>query len=125
MLKIKKVFFKKKIGVGIILFLSIVISFAYQYSRPRIIIHAYAETGYLGKVSDFERETDKLILKNYTATYYLPHLIFWHKDSEIAIFTPKYNDLFRKEDIDFLRLEIFLNKDGTYRSSKKIGTSFF
>ena len=125
MLKIKKVFFKEKIGIGIILFLSIVISFTYQYSRPRIIIHAYAETGYLGKVSDFEGETDKLILKNYTATYYLPHLIFWHKDSEIAIFTPKYNDLFRKEDINFLRLEIFLNKDGTYRSSKKIGTPFF
>ena len=93
--------------------------FGYQWSRPTITIHTEFESGYLGKVSEIEGNTVRLIVENNKVSYRLPHTWQWKEDDEIAVFTPSYNDIFRKENIDFRRLDIYLDEQGKYKSHTK------
>lgn len=47
--------------------------FGYQWSRPTITIHTEFESGYLGKVSEIDGNTVRLIVENNKVSYRLPH----------------------------------------------------
>lgn len=104
---------KKVIFISILLLGAICI-YIYQISRPTIIFHTYLESGYLGKISTFDGCIDKLYIKNHISKYRLPHIYNWKDDDEIGIFTKNYNDLLKKKDIDFWKLEVFLDENGFY-----------
>lgn len=106
------------VSLGIFIIASV---YLYQISRPIIIFHTYKESGYLGKVSTFDGCIDKLYIKNHIAQYRLPHIWNWNKEDEIAIFTRNHNDLLKKEDIDFWKLDVFLDENGYYVSHSKTG----
>lgn len=114
----------KKNNIYKILFIILLSTFFlyvfYDITRPTIIFHTYQETGYLGKVIRIDGDIDKLYLNNYTVKYKLPHLWKWNDEDEIAIFTHRYNDLISKKDVDFWKLEIYLDKKGYYKKYKKI-----
>lgn len=88
-------------------------------SLPMIVFHTKFESGYLGKISTNCGESHLLMVDGYTAKYRLLHKCFWKDDEEIVLLTKSYNDLLTKEDIDFWRLEIYLNPDGSYENSIK------
>lgn len=46
--------------------------------------------------------------------YRIPYTWNWKEDDEIPIFTRNYNDLLKKEDIDFWGLHIYLDENGNY-----------
>ena len=106
----KKILFLS-IAAFVVLFICV-----YQELRPTIVFHTNTESGYLGKVSTFTGSIDKLYIENHTAKYRLPHIWNWNEDDEIAIFTNNYNDLLRKENMNFHRLDIFLDEHGRYVS---------
>lgn len=106
---------KRRAIVAFILLLATLFVYIYQASRPTIIFHTHTESGYLGKVSTLDGNINKLYSKNHKATYKLPHIWNWKEEDEIAIFTSNYNDLFKKEDITFWRLEVFLDENGKYQ----------
>lgn len=89
------------------------------FSQPMIIFHTSFESGYLGKVSTNCGETHLLMVDGYTAKHRLPHSFFWTDDTEIVLLTRNYNDLLTKKEMDFWRLEIYLNPDGSYKTSIK------
>ena len=93
--------------------------FGYQWSPPTITIHTELESGYLGKVSEIDGNIVRLIVDNNKVSYSLPHTWQWKDDDEIAIFTPNYSDIFRKDNIDFRRLDIYLDEQGKYKSHTK------
>lgn len=57
---------------------------------------------------------DKLYIKDNVAKYRIPYTWNWKEDDEIAIFTRNYGDLLKKKDIDFWRLDVYLNEEGNY-----------
>lgn len=101
----------------LLIFIAIIVMscYLYQVSRPTIIFHTYQESGFLGKVSTFDGCIDYLYIDNHIAKYRLPHIWNWKEDDEIAIFTHNYDDLFEKKDVIFLRLDIYLDKNGYYK----------
>lgn len=101
----------KKTSIVVFIALSV---WLYQEFRPTIIFHTYKESGYLGKVSTFCGSIDKLYIKNHTAQYRFPHIWDWDDENEIAIFTKNYNELLTKKDIDFWRLDVYLDEEGNY-----------
>ena len=101
----------KKISVVVFIALSV---WVYQELRPTIIFHTPQESKYLGKVSTISGTIDKLHIKNHTVKYRLPYIWKWKEDDEIAIFTRNYGDLLKKEDIDFWRLDVYLDEEGNY-----------
>ena len=101
----------KKTSIVVFIALSV---WLYQEFRPTIIFHTYKESGYLGKVSTFSGSIDKLYIKNHTAQYRFPHIWDWDDENEIAIFTKNYNELLTKKDIDFWRLDVYLDEEGNY-----------
>lgn len=120
---VRQVFGSKNVTRKLIL-LSVIVCvvvgiFGYQWSRPTITIHTEFESGYLGKVSEIDGNTVRLIVDNNKVSYRLPHTWLWKDDDEIAIFTPHYNDIFRKENIDFRHLDIYLDEHGKYKSHTK------
>ena len=57
---------------------------------------------------------------NKIATYRIPYTWCWNEDDEIAIFMRNYDNLLQKRDIDFWRLDIYLDEKGYYiRHTKK------
>ena len=105
---------KKPLIIFGIIALIVLACYLYHVLRPTVIFHTAIESGYLGKVSTFSGSIDKLYTKNYKAKYRLPYKWKWNKDDEIAIFTYNYNDLLKKEDVGFYRLNIFLDENGFY-----------
>lgn len=101
----------KKISIVVFIALSV---WVYQEFRPTIIFHTPQESKYLGKVSTFSGSIDKLYIKNHISQYRLPHIWNWKEDDEIAIFTRNYGDLLKKKDIDFWRLDVYLDEEGNY-----------
>ncbi|MFV0346585.1 MAG: hypothetical protein ACK5IQ_10125 [Bacteroidales bacterium] len=87
---------------------------AYRISRPTIIFHTQNRSGYLGKVSRFNGEIDKLYVKDSIAKYQMPHIWNWSKDDEIAIFLKNENFLYTIKDISFWREHIYLDKYECY-----------
>lgn len=104
---------------GIILSIMLILYF-YYILQSTIIFHSPNEYEYLGKVvCTYSGEQDKLYIKNYTAVYRIPYTYNWSKNDEIAIFMKNYGDVLKKEDIDFWRLDIFLDEQGRYKSHGK------
>lgn len=96
--------------------LIILFIYLYQESRPTLIFHTPVESGYLGKVSTFSGAIDKLYIEDHIAKYRLPHIWNWKDDDEIAIFMRNYGDVFKKKDMDFWRLDVYLDENGRYKS---------
>ena len=105
---------KKKLWLSI-LTLVILSVYLYQESRPTVIFHTYKESGYLGKVSTFSGSIDKLYKKNHISQYRMPHIWNWDGKDEIAFFTKNHNILLMKEDMDFWKLDVYLDENGYYK----------
>ena len=101
----------KKTSIVVFIALSV---WLYQEFRPTIIFHTPQESEYLGKVSTFSGSIDKLYIKNHISQYRLPHIWNWDGKDEIAFFTKNHNILLMKEDIDFWRLDVYLDEEGNY-----------
>ena len=101
----------KKTSIVVFIALSV---WLYQEFRPTIIFHTLQESKYLGKVSTFSGSIDKLYIKNHISQYRLPHIWNWDGKDEIAFFTKNHNILLMKEDIDFWRLDVYLDEEGNY-----------
>ncbi len=72
---------------------------------------------YLGKVvCTYSGQQDKLYIKDFTAIYRMPYTFNWNESDEVAIFMKNYGNVLKKEDIDFWRLDIFLDEQGRYKS---------
>lgn len=101
----------KKTSIVVFIALSV---WLYQEFRPTIIFHTPQESKYLGKVSTFSGSIDKLYIKNHISQYRLPHIWNWDVKDEITFFTKNHNILLMKEDIDFWRLDVYLDEEGNY-----------
>lgn len=102
----------KKISIVVFITLSV---WLYQEFRPTIIFHTPQESKYLGKVvCTYSGVQDKLYIKNNVAKYRIPYTWNWKEDDEIAIFTRNYGDLLKKKDVDFWRLDVYLDEEGNY-----------
>lgn len=90
--------------------------YLYQEFRPTVIFHSPNEYEYLGKVvCTYSGEQDKLYIKDYVAIYRIPYTYNWNEEDEIAIFMRNYGDVLKKEDINFWRLDVFLDENGHYK----------
>lgn len=102
----------KKTSIVVFIALSV---WLYQEFRPTIIFHTPQESKYLGKVvCTYSGVQDKLYIKDNVAKYRIPYTWNWKEDDEIAIFTRNYGDLLKKKDIDFWRLDVYLDEEGNY-----------
>lgn len=102
----------KKTSIVVFIALSV---WLYHEFRPTIIFHTPQESKYLGKVvCTYSGVQDKLYIKDNVAKYRIPYTWNWKEDDEIAIFTRNYGDLLKKKDIDFWRLDVYLNEEGNY-----------
>lgn len=101
----------KTISVVILVALSV---WLYQELRPTIIFHTPQESKYLGKISEINGCIEKIYTEKHIARYRLPYIWQWKEDDEIAIFTRNYVDLLKKKDIDFWRLDVYLDEEGNY-----------
>lgn len=57
--------------------------------------------------------------KDKPVVYRIPYTYNWSKDDEVAIFMKNYGNVLKKDDIDFWRLDIYLDKDGYCTRSEK------
>lgn len=95
----------------------IMVLYFYYMLRPTIIFHSPNEYEYLGKVvCTYSGEQDKLYIKDYVAIYRIPYTYNWNEEDEIAIFMRNYGDVLKKEDINFWRLDVFLDENGYYKN---------
>lgn len=102
----------KKTSIVVFIALSV---WLYQEFRPTIIFHTPQESKYFGKVvCTYSGVQDKLYIKDNVAKYRIPYTWNWKEDDEIAIFTRNYGDLLKKKDIDFWRLDVYLDEEGNY-----------
>ncbi len=101
----------KTISVVILVALSV---WLYQELRPTIIFHTPQESKYLGKISEINGCIEKIYAEKHIARYRLPYIWQWKEEDEIAIFTRNYVDLLKKKDIDFWRLDVYLDEEGNY-----------
>jgi len=91
----------------------------YRELHPTIIFHTPQESKYLGKVSEISGSITKLYIDNHIAKYRLPYKWEWQEDDEVAIFINNYGDVIHKEDLDFWKLNIYLDEDNRYLSHTK------
>lgn len=106
---------KKILWVSILMLLVLSV-YLYQEFRPTIIFHSPNEYEYLGKVvCTYSGEQDKLYIEDYVAIYRIPYTYNWNEEDEIAIFMRNYGDILKKEDINFWRLDVFLDENGHYK----------
>ncbi|MCE8841144.1 MULTISPECIES: hypothetical protein [Bacteroidales] len=95
----------------------IMLLYFYYILRPAIIFHSPNDYEYLGKVvCTYSGQQDKLYIKDFTAIYRMPYTFNWNESDEVAIFMKNYGNVLKKEDIDFWRLDIFLDEQGRYKS---------
>lgn len=107
--------YKKILWVSILMLLVLSV-YLYQEFRPTVIFHSPNEYEYLGKVvCTYSGEQDKLYIKDYVAIYRIPYTYNWNEEDEIAIFMRNYGDVLKKEDINFWRLDVFLDENGHYK----------
>jgi len=114
--RIKEKKYKGPILVILLPSVAALLIYLYQELRPTIIFHTYQESVYLGKISAHDGTLDKLFTHNHKVKYRLPYIWKWNDDDEVAIFTKNYDDLFKKEDINFWKLDVFLDENGGYAS---------
>lgn len=108
---------KKILWVSILMLLVLSV-YLYQEFRPTVIFHSPNEYEYLGKVvCTYSGEQDKLYIKDYVAIYRIPYTYNWNEEDEIAIFMRNYGDILKKEDINFWRLDVFLDENGHYKKN--------
>ena len=84
----------------------------YREFHPTIIFHTPQESKYLGKiVCTADGDLEKLYIETY--------LWSWNEDDEAAVFIDNYGDVIRKEDLDFWKLDIYLDENNCYQSHSK------
>lgn len=112
---------KKSAIVKWSIILSIILLLYFHYTlQSTIIFHSPNEYEYLGKVvCTYNGKQDKLYIEEHIAIYRIPYTYNWNEDDEIAIFMRNYGDVLKKEDINFWRLDIFLDNQGRYKSHNK------
>ena len=92
----------------------------YREFHPTIIFHTPQESKYLGKiVCTSDGDLEKLYIENHTVRYRLPYLWSWNEDDEAAVFIDNYGDVIRKEDLDFWKLDIYLDENNCYLRHNK------
>ena len=47
------------------------------------------------------------------------YLWSWTEDDEVAVFIDNYGDVIRKKDLDFWKLDVYLDEDNCYQSHNK------
>lgn len=109
----------KRVTMIAVLMVIVLFVWSYRELRPTVIFHTPQESKYLGKVSEVDGCIEKLYTENHIAKYRLPHVWNWNEDDEVAIFTRNHNDLFQKKDLDFWKLDVYLDEDGAYLSHTK------
>ena len=83
----------------------------YRELHPTIIFHTPQGSKYLGKIAcTADGDLKKLYIENHTVRYRLPYLWSWTEDDEVAV---------RKEDLDFWKLDVYLDEDNCYQSHNK------
>jgi len=117
--KIKEKKYKGPLLAVLLPSIAVVFICVYQELCPTIIYHTYQESVYLGKVSACDGGIDKVFARNHKAKYRLPHIWKWNEDDEVAIFIENCPDVIKKENIDFWKLDVFLDENGRYASHRK------
>ncbi|QAR30766.1 hypothetical protein EQP59_05150 [Ornithobacterium rhinotracheale] len=111
---------QKSLYFFLTLLIVLIIYFVYNFTRPTIIFHTHnKEIGYLGKIVNLDGNIYKLYVQNHISQYKLPHIWDWDNEDQVAIFTHNYNDLLTKKEIDFWKLEIYLDEEGKYKNHIK------
>jgi len=92
----------------------------YRELHPTIIFHTTQESKYLGKiVCTANGDLEKLYIENHTVRYRLPYLWSWTEEDEMAVFIDNYGDVIRKKDLDFWKLDIYLDENNCYLRHNK------
>lgn len=111
----RKTMVKWCVAIGLILML-----FGYYALQPAIVFHSPNEDEYLGKaVCTYSGEQVRLYIKDKPVVYRIPYTYNWRGDDEVSIFMKNYGSVLKKGDIDFWRLDIYLDKDGYCTKSEK------
>ena len=93
----------------------------YQQSKKYKNFHTPQERKYLGKVvCTVSGDLDKLYIESHVVRYRLPYILNWTEDDEVAIFIRNYADIIQKTDLDFWKLDVYLDKNNFYLSHTKI-----
>lgn len=93
----------------------------YWELRPTVIFHTPQERKYLGKVvCTVSGDLDKLYIESHVVRYRLPYIWNWTEDDEVALFIRNYADIIQKTDLDFWKLDVYLDKNNFYLSHTKI-----
>lgn len=103
-----------------IIMVIVLFGWLYQELRPTVIFHTPQESKYLGKVvCTVSEDMDKLYIENHVVRYKLPYIWNWKEDDEVAFFIPNYADIIQKADLDFWRLDVYLDEDNYYMNHTK------
>ena len=114
-LKLHKGQIKAVIIIALLLF-----GWLYRELHPTIIFHTPQETKYLGKVTEISGSIQKLYINNHIVKYRLPYIWEWQEDDEVAIFITNYGNVIHKEDLDFWKLDVYLDENNFYLNHTKI-----
>ena len=109
---------KEMIIIAIIVVL-VLFGWLYRELLPTIVFHCPQESKYLGKVSGINGNITKLYTDNHIVKYRLPYIWEWQEDDEVAVFINNYGDVIHKEDLDFWKLNIYLDENNFYLNHKK------
>ena len=112
---------KRHKGLITIAVIMILMSFGWLYRElhPTIIFHTPQKSKYLGKVSEISGSIAKLYVNNHIVRYRLPYIWECQEDDEVAVFINNYGDVIHKEDLDFWKLNIYLDENNFYLNHKK------
>ena len=108
-------------GIIILAIIVVLVLFGWLYRElhPTIVFHSPQESKYLGKVSGTDGSIEKLYIEGHTVKYRLPYIWEWQEDDEVAVFINNYGDVIHKEDLDFWKLNIYLDENNFYLNHKK------
>lgn len=92
----------------------------YRELRSTVIFHTPQERKYLGKVvCTVNEDLDKLYIENHVARYRLPYIWNWKEEDEAAFFIRNYADIIQKTDLDFWKLDVYLDENNFYLNHMK------
>lgn len=109
----------KGLTITAVIMVLVLSGWLYRELHPTIIFHTPQENKYLGKVSGINGNIAKLYTDNHIVKYRLPYIWEWQEDDEVAVFINNYGDVIHKEDLDFWKLNIYLDENNFYLNHKK------
>ncbi len=104
----------KGLTITAVIMVLVLSGWLYRELHPTIIFHTPQENKYLGKVSGINGNITKLYTDNHIVKYRLPYIWEWEEDDEVAVFINKYGDVIHKEDLNFWKLNIYLDENNFY-----------